>query len=90
MNHRFQCHFCKTQFPHAPGVGLYCSVKCEKADAELHGRMGKKLEAAGFTQDAKAPNLYSKDGVGITTHEVKRHGFKETLAKHAAAVEAQR
>jgi len=86
LNHKFQCHFCKASFPHAPGVGLYCSAKCAKADAELHRRIAEKLVAAGFKQHKTAPNLYVKDGVGVTTHEVKHHGFKETLAKHKEAV----
>lgn len=86
MSHQFQCHFCKRRFPHQPGAGLYCSIECEKKDKALHERIGKQLEAKGFKRHKEAPNLYQKDGVGVTTHEVKHHGFKETLAKHAAAV----
>lgn len=89
MKHLFACLFCRTKFPHSPGVGLYCSPRCEEADARLHKSIGQKLETLGFKRHAKAPNLYLKDGTGITTHEVKTHGFKETLAKHKAAVDSK-
>lgn len=85
MPHQFRCHGCGRLFPHKPGVDLYCSQRCQKADAKLLDKIAGQLKAKGFKQHPQAANLWLKNGVGVTTHEVKHHGLVETLQRHAAA-----
>lgn len=87
-HHMFHCHGpgCGRAFRHEPGVGLFCSMKCEKRHEKEREKIAAQLAKRGFSRNKKAPNVFTKDGVSITLEQVLFHGFKETIVKHATAL----
>lgn len=88
-SHQFHCHGpkCGKAFPHQPGAGLFCSPRCEKAHRAHVERTAGQLVARGFKRNAKAPNVFTKDGISITQEQVKQHGLKEILKLHASVAQ---
>lgn len=84
---RLHCHGpgCGIAFPHKSGAGLHCSARCETNDANAMKRHERDLIARGFKKDEKAPNLFVKDGIGITLEMVKHMGIREVVACHKQA-----
>lgn len=63
---------------------LYCSYACGQAPKAAH----EQLQAQGFTQSEAAPNIYTRDGIAVTTEQVNYLGIEAAMRVHRATVEA--
>lgn len=71
-------------------MGLYCSPKCEEAEAKAQADDAAALVKAGFQQSQTDKRAYEKDGVTLTLGEVKANGIEQALALHAAVSAAKK
>jgi hypothetical protein len=82
---RPKCRICQQPAPYGD---LHCGPGCAKLAAQLEAGLTAKLEAAGFARHAAIPNVYVKDGVGVTLEMVNHVGLAKALAQHGHAVAA--
>lgn len=81
MRKPLNCTHCGRRMPRVDGAGLRCGDDCAKAHvAKLEGAEAELL-MRGFIP-ADAPNIYVKDGVAVTLHEVKTHGMDQAIVRH--------
>lgn len=81
-----QCRHCGREFPRAPGADLYCSDACSKGHTVENAIGADQLRKAGFRPVDDVHGLWEKDGVHVTTDQVKHEGLETTIARHAAAL----
>lgn len=68
---------------------LYCSKACGEGRTS-HRATAAALEARGFVRDPETPNVFLKDGVGMTVEHVAHVGLEQALKQHGHAAEARK
>ena len=74
------CHACGAKEPN--DGSRFCTPGCEDEHTADHFAIRLSLLAQGFSQDAAAPNTWTKDGVSVTEEECYGHGIEKILARH--------
>lgn len=64
---------------------LYCSHACGDGRVS-HSATAQALEHRGFVRDAETPNVFLKDGIGLTVEHVAHVGLEQALKQHGHAV----
>lgn len=86
-----KCTHCGKNMPRESGAGLHCGDDCAKEHNEQLCDTETQLLKLGFSNvDSDAPNIFVKDGVAVTLHEVKHVGIDKAMATHAETVRGMR
>lgn len=81
MRKPLKCNHCGKRMSRVDGAGLHCGDDCTKEHYEKLAGAEAELLMQGFVP-ADAPNIYIKDGVALTLHEVKTHGMDQAIVRH--------
>lgn len=81
MRKPLKCNHCGKRMSRVDGAGLHCGPDCAKEHFEKLAGAEAELLMQGFVP-ADAPNIYVKDGVALTLHEVKTHGMDQAIIRH--------
>ena len=61
---------------------MHCTPSCAHDYAAAMRDVAEQLTKEGFTPDEHTPNIWRKDGVGITLEEALNDGIEAVSEKH--------
>ncbi len=68
---------------------LACSAECEAGLKAKRDAAEQKLIEYGWVRDAEAPNVWRKDGMGVTTEYAMRRSVGNVLTPNSGAAYAK-